>query len=212
LPYLVKSLAKFEDAKAIDAIFMVYDRKTTQGNFKLKPTIENFICDDIKGEYAKEVLMKRVVGGSSVAAQALERFPEPKVVDALVAALSNSEDLARQMCLRSLGQIRDPRAAPAVVKFLVDKAKWTRSRAAWALGEFRDPQTAAPLVQVIETETEPDVLICAVAALGQIGNPISLEPLQVLRQKTTDRDLQKECDGASLCQQTAARAFPLIRN
>jgi parallel beta-helix repeat protein len=196
LPYLVKSLAKFEDAKAIDAIFMVYDRKTTQGNFKLKPTIENFICDDIKGEYAKEVLMKRVVGGSFVAAQALERFPEPKVVDALVAALSNSEDLARQMCLRSLGRIRDPRAAPAVVKFLVDKAKWTRSRAAWALGEFRDPQTAAPLVQVIETETEPDVLICAVAALGQIGNPISLEPLQVLRQKTTDRDLQKECDGA----------------
>lgn len=95
--------------------------------------------------------MKRVVGGSSVAAQALERFPEPKVVDAFVAALSNSEDLARQMCLRSLGQIRDPRAAPAVVKSLVDKAKWTRSRAAWALlgVSFAIRRQQAPLVQVI---------------------------------------------------------------
>ncbi len=66
-------------------------------------------------------------------------LPTPEMVDALVAALQDSEARVRQAAAEALGQVRAQRAIPALQQALQDPDAGVREAAARALGEIGTP-------------------------------------------------------------------------
>ncbi len=208
----VSSLAKFEEPRAIDAIFAVYNKGPEALNIKLYLTIGNSIRDHISGPYARDVLIRRLTDGDNLAAEALKRFPEPAVVDALVQALENSDAQMRQLLLESIGVIGNPRASAAVAALLKNSDANLRGRAARTLGKLREAQSAAPLIALLETESEKSVLSVAAQALGEIGNPTALEPLERARDAASDPDLKGRIEvSIALLRKTIAEQRPATK-
>jgi HEAT repeat protein len=104
------------------------------------------------------------------AANALGGFnDDPRVVDALIAALHSDTLYIREAAIRSLGRIGSRRAVPHLTEQLASGSFALRSSAILSLGEIGD-DTAIPALKLIASQ-DPDATLRseAISSLEKIG-------------------------------------------
>jgi beta-lactamase regulating signal transducer with metallopeptidase domain len=94
---------------------------------------------------------------------------DPKTIDALIGALSDSDPDVREMVVVTLGRMRDPRIVPALLPLLKDSNTEVREQAVFALARTRDPRATAAVSTMID-DASPDVREQVVHLLGQSRN------------------------------------------
>jgi HEAT repeat protein/beta-lactamase regulating signal transducer with metallopeptidase domain len=94
---------------------------------------------------------------------------DPKTIDALIGALSDSDPDVREMVVSTLGRMRDPRIVGALLPMLKDGDAEVREQAVFALARTGDARATAALATLID-DASPDVREQAVHALGQSRN------------------------------------------
>jgi len=104
------------------------------------------------------------------AAVQLGRLGKAEAVEALIAALADTDASVRREAAKSLGLIRAPAAAGVLLRALRDKDKNVRANAAYALGEIRALQTAEALACVLN-DPEWCVREQAAWALREVRSP-----------------------------------------
>lgn len=106
-----------------------------------------------------------------------DRTPaDPKTVDALVAALKDTDPGVRQVAAESLGCIGDARAIDPVASLLGDSAVQVRKSAVEALGKMEDAR-AIPALGRAAGDANPEVRREAAEALLSFDEPAASEPL-----------------------------------
>ena len=104
----------------------------------------------------------------ALAARALGRFKDQKVVQALIEALDYDDSDVRWNAASSLGKIGDSDATPFLLKHLRDEKWYVRQHTAEALGEIGDERALLPLLESLKDEKiRNNVAI----ALGHLGDP-----------------------------------------
>ena len=114
-------------------------------------------------------------------AKKAEEMP-PAEQEQQVAMLSREFDAerdgwVRREIIRAAAQFPQPAAGAILVRGLQDSATETRRVACTGLGIRADEIAVRELVRVIGSETDPDVRMSAVAALGATGDKTAIEPL-----------------------------------
>lgn len=132
---------------------------------------------------------------------------EQKVIDALTAALKDTDLQVREHALMALGQLKDRRATPALIAALGDASPDIRGSAAAALGELRDPAAVAPLMAALK-DAAPEVREQAACALGELRDARSVEPL-IAAVADADADVREQAIVA-LGQLRDRRATPVL--
>ena len=94
---------------------------------------------------------------------------DPKTIEALIGALSDSDPDVRKMVVATLGRMRDPRIVAALLPMLKDGNADVREQAVFALARTGDARAAAAVATLID-DASPDVREQAVHALGQSRN------------------------------------------
>ncbi len=97
------------------------------------------------------------------------------LIDALIAALHDSNKGVRRLAAVALGQSGTPAVEP-LIGALGDSDVDTSQCAAYALGEIGDPRAVAPLVTAL-SHPNKDVRRYAARALGRIKDDRAVEPL-----------------------------------
>ncbi len=105
------------------------------------------------------------------AALALAAIHDPRVVDALLAALQDAQPLVRNFAAFALGEQGDPRAVAPLAALLTDPDPGVRARAAEALGRLGDASVLPQLAEALQTAQTQDAhlalqIIVAIADLG----------------------------------------------
>lgn len=111
---------------------------------------------------------------------ALEAFPRygEKATSYLLELLRDFDDDVRIFSATMLGEIRDPLAVEGLAAALKDPQENVRHAAAESLGKIRDRRGVAPLIECLQEDFWTQYP--AVVALGEIGDPIAIEPLITL--------------------------------
>jgi len=112
------------------------------------------------------------LGGAEVPPE----FSDPKLVNALCAALENTrsdteDPRLAELILRILARLQDPRALPAVRGALDHEHPWVRSHAILALAALNDYSAVPRLQELAESDGDPkirQVCLDALAALDQL--------------------------------------------
>ena len=94
---------------------------------------------------------------------------DPKTVEALIAALADSDPDVRETVVMTLGRMRDQRIVPALLPLLKDSNADVREHAVFALTRSGDPRAVAAVMTMID-DASPDVRQQAVHLLGQSRN------------------------------------------
>jgi len=94
---------------------------------------------------------------------------DPKTVEALIAALADSDPDVRETVVVTLGRMRDQRIVPALLPLLKDSNADVREHAVFALTRSGDPRAVAAVMTMID-DASPDVRQQAVHLLGQSRN------------------------------------------
>jgi beta-lactamase regulating signal transducer with metallopeptidase domain/HEAT repeat protein len=106
---------------------------------------------------------------------------DPKTIEALIAALADSDPDVREMVVVTLGRMRDERIVPALLPLLKDSNADVREHVVFALARSGDPRAAAAVMTMID-DASPDVRQQAVHLLGQSRNreavPVLLKALK----------------------------------
>ena len=106
----------------------------------------------------------------ATAAWALGSIHDDAAVPALTSALADKSADVRTRAVWALGSVR-PRSAPgALVAKLRDSDPDVRSLAAWALFTIRDTTAIPALQAALRTETNKDIQVDEIRALGAMGN------------------------------------------
>jgi beta-lactamase regulating signal transducer with metallopeptidase domain len=114
------------------------------------------------------------------------RKPDPRAVDALAAALKDTDEDVRETAMKALIQFRDPRVFEPLIAALRDKSADVREEAAFGLGQLRDPRAVQPLAGALKDESD-DVREQAAFALGQIRDAKAVDALSAaLKDKKED--------------------------
>jgi HEAT repeat protein len=149
------------------------------------------------------------------AAYILATIGDHQVLEPLIAALLNANWIVRSQAARALGRIGDPRAIDTLILLLQDKVPAVREEAVaalTALGELSippllealnhkewrvrlraiealallKPQAATePLLGLVDHDPDTAVRQDAIRALGEIGDPRSVEPLMNAMNQTS---------------------------
>jgi HEAT repeat protein len=111
------------------------------------------------------------LGGQIAAARAAQNAApaDPKTVEALIAALADSDPDVRETVVMTLGRMRDERIVPALLPLLKDSNTDVREHVVFALSRSGDPRAAAAVMTMID-DASPDVRQQAVHLLGQSRN------------------------------------------
>jgi beta-lactamase regulating signal transducer with metallopeptidase domain/HEAT repeat protein len=115
----------------------------------------------------------------STATWALGSVGDASAVDGLAAMLSDSNAETREVAAWAIGSCEPSRAPAALVKALGDRERDVRLSAAWALYNIHDEETAAAIEAAYKRETDSDVRIGLIRALGAMGES-SVDALQRL--------------------------------
>ena len=110
------------------------------------------------------------------AAEALGWVEDSRAVDALIAALKDTNSGVREAALVGLKGHSD---APGMLLAPFDVLGWVRSRGPWVRGATRDPRVADLLIAALK-DPEAQVRSTAVDALGELGLPAAVGPLITL--------------------------------
>ena len=111
------------------------------------------------------------------AANSLAQLKAHQAVDPLVEIIKQNKDRHIRHCAaEALAKIGDMRSVDLLVASLKDKNLLTASRAAYALGFFKNRRVVESLLQAL---IEYNIPCPAAEALGNIKDPVSVEPLIV---------------------------------
>ncbi len=106
-----------------------------------------------------------------------ESTPDPRPIEVLIEALSDSDALVREAAAQALGLIGDPRAADPLARRLKDPDEYVRKRAASALMLLPSADALVALNEAAVNDPAPDVRRYAVEALGWLAHPVSVRTL-----------------------------------
>jgi HEAT repeat protein/beta-lactamase regulating signal transducer with metallopeptidase domain len=95
------------------------------------------------------------------------RTRDPRMVNALLEALKDTDKDVRETAMHALVQMRDPRMFEPLVAALKDASADVREQAAFGLGQLRDARAVEPLGSAIKDQNA-SVRQQAVFALGQL--------------------------------------------
>jgi beta-lactamase regulating signal transducer with metallopeptidase domain len=121
--------------------------------------------------------------GRSAAARAAQNAAsaDPKTIEALIAALADSDPEVRETVVMTLGRMRDARIVPALLPLLKDSNADVRENVVFALARTGDPRAAAAVMTMTD-DASADVRQQAVHLLGQSRNrdavPVLLKALK----------------------------------
>jgi beta-lactamase regulating signal transducer with metallopeptidase domain len=101
---------------------------------------------------------------------------DQKVIDALTAAMKDTDLEVREHAMVALGQLGDLRATPALVAALKDTNADVREQAVFALGQLRDPSAVDGLLTALK-DSSPDVQQQAAFALGMARDKRAVDAL-----------------------------------
>lgn len=96
--------------------------------------------------------------------------PKSKAVSALCELLGNGDEADRCYASRALGQLGDISAIPDLIKRLHDEDVDVCIDAAEALGKMGATDAISELTETVDKDSDGEVKVSAVAALGMIGN------------------------------------------
>ena len=105
----------------------------------------------------------------ATAAWALGNIGDRAAVDALVAALGDSERTVRTRALWAIGNIVAEAGAEAGARAAKDSDARVRSSTAWTLYQIEDPDAVPALRPALEPEQNKDVQVAYIRALAAIG-------------------------------------------
>jgi hypothetical protein len=111
------------------------------------------------------------IGGQIATAMAAQNAvaADPKTVEALIAALADSDPDVREMVVMTLGRMRDERIVPALLPLLKDSSADVREHVVFALTRSGDPRAVAAVMTMVD-DASADVRQQAVHLLGQSRN------------------------------------------
>lgn len=116
-----------------------------------------------------------------IAARALARKDNPEYAEAILDRLHRFEDWSQNLLVSMLTSM-GPNVTPALRRTLDDRDKIPRVRAvaADALRDLNDLAVGDEAAQVLETETDRDLLAATLRLLGVVGRPEHLDPVRRL--------------------------------
>jgi beta-lactamase regulating signal transducer with metallopeptidase domain len=118
-------------------------------------------------------------GVRATATWALGEMGDASAVDALTGVLADADAHTREVAAWSIGRCDPSKAPAALVSALGDRDRDVRLSAAWALFNIRDAETTAALEAAYRRETDAEVRIGLIRALGAMGDR-SVDALQRL--------------------------------
>jgi beta-lactamase regulating signal transducer with metallopeptidase domain len=114
---------------------------------------------------------------------------DPRVVDALLGALTDSDADVRVQALAALSQIGDSRIIEPVTRLLKDPSADVRRQALFALSQVGDSRAIPAFIAALGDE-HADVRKSAAFALGVLGDAAAIDPL-IRALKDPDADVRK---------------------
>ena len=113
----------------------------------------------------------------------------------------------RRRSIFLLSQIGGEGVVEALCARLADESELVRASAVSSLGRLQAQEAVEPLVDLFRTRTDDQPLLKAVAeALGKIGDPVALAPLQEASRSAASVTVRSACMMAASKLQARARA------
>lgn len=114
----------------------------------------------------------------AAAVAALIRMNDPDGAPAVATALADGDVAVRKVAVEAATKVAGFKDVPAVAKLLSDVDPAVRGRAADALGVFKAKGSVAGLAALAVNDSDEEVRIDAVNALGEIGDPAARSALE----------------------------------
>jgi len=105
------------------------------------------------------------------AAFALGNIEDPRVVEPLIATMTDPDRYLRSEVVRAISKIRDPRSTDALIAALKDSDSFVRGDALGGLYKFKDPRSTDALIAEMLKESNPLNKDAIAGALADIGEP-----------------------------------------
>jgi len=106
----------------------------------------------------------------ATATWALGEIGDASAVDALAGLLDSPDAATRELAAWSIGNCGPSRAPQPLVALLRDRERDVRLSAAWALYQIEDGAAAGAIEAAYQRETDPEVRIGLIRALGAMGD------------------------------------------
>ena len=110
------------------------------------------------------------------AASLLGEMREPQADGALARLLEHRDERVREAAAAALSRIDTPTARMALQRMLQDRSPHVRLHAAGAFASS-PAKTATPLATALEAESDADVQLGIIQALGRLGTPDAVQKL-----------------------------------
>lgn len=154
----------------------------------------------IKDPRAVEPLLKHLQRGSRAAAAMLRRFPEPRVVDALLAAMRardptraadywSDETQLRVAAIRSLGAFKDARVIEALVAAFEEDL--VRGDVCGALKDVGDRRIIPPMLKILQQHADRNARISAIFVLEVFRDPSVISALEAAASNDADQHVRE---------------------
>ena len=126
--------------------------------------------------------LKRMLGDSRWfvvrnAADLLGEMVATQAEGALVALLRHSDDRVRRSATNALLRLGTPEALKGIYEAVSDESPDVRIQAAAALSTKKDGKTSTTLIRAIEDESDADVQLAMIAALGRVATADAVQKL-----------------------------------
>lgn len=126
--------------------------------------------------------LKRMLGDSRWfvvrnAADLLGEMVATRAEGALIALLRHSDDRVRRSATNALLRLGTPEALKGIYEAVSDESPDVRIQAAAALSTRKDGKTSTTLIRAIEDESDADVQLAMIAALGRVATADAVQKL-----------------------------------
>ncbi|UCC26205.1 MAG: HEAT repeat domain-containing protein [Gemmatimonadales bacterium] len=99
-------------------------------------------------------------------------------VEHLTVAMGHSEGRVRRESLQALSRLGGDQAAILATSGLQDPSPEVRAQAARTVGALHAERALRPLLTLLDEEEDPDVVVEVIRALGALGDPSAVIPLE----------------------------------
>lgn len=149
---------------AIQLLGMICDQK-----------IEGLLIEAMKSE--NSLIREGAVDALSIAL--MRGLEDPKLIEQIIGALSDSDPKVRRKTALALGKIKDAKAVEPLITLLGDSEPQVRWMAVSSLGEIKDPRAVEPIIAAL-SNNDPDIKIIALSVLAKMNDPRAVEPIIAL--------------------------------